>query len=172
MKWFKLFDKYLGWAESTLLVLCLTVMISLGFVQVLLRNFFDLGISWADPLLRHLVLWIAFLGASLSTAKRKHINIDIVSRLLSPKGKLIAALVVDLASLIVVIFLTKAAYVFVCNEKLDETTAFADIPSWIVQIIIPVAFGLIGLRFFSHAIDSVIRLIKNEPLEIATEEVH
>lgn len=162
MKSIKQFNKYLGWVESTLLVLILSVMILLGFTQIVLRNFFDTGISWADPFLRHMVLWIAFLGASLSTAKRKHINIDVLTRLFTPRGKLIASIIVDLASLIVVGFLTHASYVFVRDEKMFDSTAFNDVPAWILQLIIPIAFGLIGLRFMGHAVESTIMLIKNE----------
>jgi TRAP-type C4-dicarboxylate transport system permease small subunit len=43
--------------------------------------------EWADSLLRKGTLWLAFLGASLATHTRKHINIDILLRLAPPKAK-------------------------------------------------------------------------------------
>ena len=55
-------------------------MILLSSAQILLRNFFDSGIDWADPLLRLLVLWVGMQGAMLATHYDKHIRIDLVSR--------------------------------------------------------------------------------------------
>ena len=43
--------------------------------------------EWADSLLRKGTLWLAFLGASLATHKRKHIGIDILHRIAPPRAK-------------------------------------------------------------------------------------
>lgn len=163
-------NKYWGRVESVLLVLILFIMVSLGFVQVVLRNFFSIGISWADPFLRHLVLWITFLGASLSTAKHKHINIDAISRFLPPKGKLIARVITDLASFVVVLFLTRASYVFVKDEMDFGSIAFGTVPAWVMELIIPVAFAIIALRFFGNMIVSVIQLWKGDTSQVMAFE--
>ncbi|OQY26719.1 MAG: hypothetical protein B6244_12865 [Candidatus Cloacimonetes bacterium 4572_55] len=160
----KKLDQYLAGFESALLVLILTVMILLGFIQIILRNFFDTGISWGDPFLRHTVLWIGFLGASLSTARQRHINIDAVSRLLSPRGKVVASIVANVTAVTVSVFLTRAAYIFVQDERTYESIAFGNAPSWILQLIIPIGFAIIAIRFFGHTVSDIIRLIKNEPL--------
>ena len=39
-------------------------------LQVILRNFFHHGVLWFDPLVRTLVLWVAFLGALMATSQR------------------------------------------------------------------------------------------------------
>jgi hypothetical protein len=49
-------------------------------------------------LVTRLTLWLALLGASMATAKRKHINVDVVMRFLSPKLRVPAALVGWLAA--------------------------------------------------------------------------
>jgi TRAP-type C4-dicarboxylate transport system permease small subunit len=43
--------------------------------------------------------------------------------------------------------LTFAGWTFVKNEAQMGTTTFLEIPTWIPQIIIPVTFALITLRF-------------------------
>ena len=53
--------------EDALLVILLSLMILLAATQILLRNFFDLGFVWADPLLRALVLWLGLIGATVAT---------------------------------------------------------------------------------------------------------
>ena len=102
--------------------------------------------------MRHLVLWVGFIGASLATRDEKHINIDVFSRLTSEKLKPYIRTVVELFTIAVCIILAKAAYGFVALELEDNTTVFtvweADIPAWIFQMIIPIGFALIAFRFF------------------------
>jgi hypothetical protein len=49
-------------------------------------------------LVTRLTLWLALLGASMATAKGKHINVDVVMRFLTPKLRVPAALVGWLAA--------------------------------------------------------------------------
>ena len=67
MKILNFLNKWIEKTETVLLIVILTVMILLSFLQVLLRNFFDQGLLWGDIFLRNLVLWVGFLGASLAT---------------------------------------------------------------------------------------------------------
>ena len=55
-------------------------MIVLAGTQILLRNLFDSGFVWIDPLLRVMVLWLGLLGATVATRQDKHIRIDLLSR--------------------------------------------------------------------------------------------
>ena len=71
-----------------MLVVIVLFMVVLAFLQVLLRNIFDQSFLWGDPLLRHLVLWVGFIGASLATREEKHINIDVLGRALKGRPKL------------------------------------------------------------------------------------
>ena len=59
----------------------------LAFLQIFLRNVFTTGLAWGDLVLRNLVLWIGFIGATLATREGKHINIDILSRSLLSSGR-------------------------------------------------------------------------------------
>ncbi|HMK66704.1 MAG TPA: TRAP transporter small permease subunit, partial [Thermodesulfobacteriota bacterium] len=59
--------------EEIVLGSLLSVMVLLGCIQVLSRNILSISLFWVDPLLRHLVLWIALLGASVATRQDRHI---------------------------------------------------------------------------------------------------
>jgi len=82
-------DSGLAYVETGLIILILGSMVLLSFLQVLMRNFFDTGILWGDIFLRHLVLWVGFIGASLATREEKHINIDLLTRLIPLLQKLL-----------------------------------------------------------------------------------
>jgi TRAP-type C4-dicarboxylate transport system permease small subunit len=90
-----------AWAsvEAAAAVGMLLLMLVMAFTQALLRNLTQLGASWANTALEELgfadfilskgTLWLAFLGASLAVRGDKHIAIDIVPRLVSPKARMI-----------------------------------------------------------------------------------
>jgi TRAP-type C4-dicarboxylate transport system permease small subunit len=103
-----------------------------------------------------MVLWIGFIGASLATREEKHINIDLFGRMLPGKGKRVVKLITHLFSAVVCLFLAKAAWVFVMEEREMATTLFNEIPAWYFQMILPVGFLLMALRFLIHMVDKIV----------------
>jgi TRAP-type C4-dicarboxylate transport system permease small subunit len=142
-------DEILGRVEKFLVALMLSVMILLAFLQIILRNAFSSGISWGDPLVRYLVLWVGFIGASLATKDGKHITIEVFSRWFSGSGSRYLKATAHLVSAFICGLLTFAGWTFVQNEAQMGGTTFLNIPAWIPQIIIPVTFALMALRFLS-----------------------
>ena len=142
--------------ESVFLITILLSMILLAFLQVILRNFFSTSILWGDTFLRHLVLWIAFIGASLATKENRHINIDALSRSLSKSAKNVTGIIVNFFAATICFFLLKASITFLKYEQESGSTLFKEIPIWIFQIIIAIGFGLMMLRFLLHALENII----------------
>ena len=140
-------DETLGRVEKFFVALMLSVMILLAFLQIVLRNAFSSGISWGDPLVRYLVLWVGFIGASLATKDGKHITIEVFSRWFSENGRRYLKAFSHLVSAFICSLLTFAGWTFVQNEAQMGTTTFLEISAWIPQVIIPVTFALITLRF-------------------------
>lgn len=133
--------------ESLLLVSLLAVMVGLAFLQIVLRIFFATGMLWGEPLLRHLVLWVGLLGATLAAKEGRHINIDVISRVLPERGKVAIQALTDLFSTVICIFLIYSSLTFIRDEFQTAALAFSKIPTWAVAVIFPVAFGLIALHF-------------------------
>lgn len=141
--------------EDGLLVLTLAAMILLALSQIILRNLFNTGIEWTDPLLRVLVLWLCLLGAIAATKLDKHITIDLFSRMLPELGKKIATIVNNLFSAVICAIIGYYSARFVIMEYEDGIVAFAGIPAWICEIIIPIGFCLMSFRFLINAIHAV-----------------
>jgi len=138
-----LFDKL----EYLVLVFLFTIMVGLAFLQIVLRIFFATGILWGDPLLRHMLLWVALLGATMATKEGKHINIDVISKLFPDRGKAAIQALTDLFSAVICVFLIQSSLKFIRDEFQAGALAFLKVPTWTVTLIFPVAFGLIALRF-------------------------
>ena len=161
----KVIEKLNLWIQRTetiVLVLVLGIMVLFAFLQVVLRNIFNEGILWGDILLRHLVLWVGFLGASLATREQKHINIDLFSRFMSDKGKLIVRFITNLFSVFICYLLADAGWTFVQDEQMMGTAIFADIPAWYFQIIIPIGFILMSFRFLVLALENIVEVFQKE----------
>jgi len=133
--------------EDALLVLLLTGMVLLAGGQILLRNAFGTGLTWSDPLLRVGVLWIALLGAMAATRKANHIRIDILSRFLPATAERYNRFVTDLFTAIVCLLVAWHAGRFVHDEYLDGSVLFAAVPAWACELILPIGFGVMGLRY-------------------------
>ena len=65
--WKRFFDMMFR-VEVGVVTALLLLLVGVGFLQIVLRNFFQTGLLWGDPLMRHAVLWLGCLGASLATA--------------------------------------------------------------------------------------------------------
>ena len=147
-------DEVMARVEQTLLVTFLGFMVGIAFLQILLRNFFSTDLDWGDSLVRNLVLWTGFIGATLATKEGKHINIDVVSRWLPSLGRNIVTLITHLFSFLVCGGLTYAALKFIKNEVQMGSRTFLDLPAWVPELILPVTFILMtfrfGLRFFGN----------------------
>lgn len=133
--------------EDALLALFLTAMIVLAPLQIFLRIFFDRGLTWADPLIRVLVLWVGMLGAVAASRGDRHITIDALSRLLSGRARAAVGVAVHAFTAAVSALVAYHSWRFVETEREFESMAFLGIPAWTLQIILPVAFGLIAVRY-------------------------
>lgn len=133
--------------EEILLSVLLTVMIVLACYQIGLRWLTSGGIPWIDPLLRYLVLWSGLLGAVLATARDGHISLDVIGYMLSEKTKLWLGLLTQAFSAIVSFFLFRATLLFIGSEFEYGGNTLFDLPSWVWNLIFPIAFGLICVHF-------------------------
>lgn len=133
--------------ENILLSLLLAGMIGLGASQILLRWTGTGSFVWGDEAIRLMVLWIAMIAGIASSREDRHIAIDVLSRFLSPRGKSITAVIVDLFTAVVCLVLAWYGWRMVEFAIEDGDVFFGGLPAWIFQAIIPVAFLLMGYRY-------------------------
>ena len=124
----------------------LGTLVALGAVQILLRNLFHSGLLWADPLMRHIVLWLGAMGAALASAHMRHITVDALSRLLPASWKPARRLVVYGATAVIAYVLAVATARLVVDERQFGDVAFLGIRTWVTQLILPACFALIAYR--------------------------
>lgn len=132
---------------DTLLVLILLFMTALIASQVVLRNIFNSGISWADVVSRHAVLWVAFLGAMLATRSRQHVAIDALTKFIPKRQRNMVRIGLDTFACFVAALLSKTSLLFVMGERDSGQFLFNEVPLWIAEIIIPFGFAMISIEY-------------------------
>ena len=143
-------EEYLVKTEKAVVVGLIFAMVTLSFMQVLLRLVFHSGIVWLDPLLRHMVLWAGLTGAALAARYSHHFALEAFVKF-APKYlhrplDVFAALFTALASAL----LFYASYKFIRDEFAAGSVAFyighLSVKGGWAEIIIPASFALIGLH--------------------------
>ena len=76
--WKAKLEFYFTRVESILAISGLVLMLGLSLAEIVLRNLFHSSIPGADVLIRHLVLWVSFIGAVVAVRER-HIKVEIIS---------------------------------------------------------------------------------------------
>lgn len=133
--------------ENLALVVILSGMILLASGQILLRNVFSGGFAWADEALRLMVLWVAMLGAVVASREDRHISIDVLARVLPDVIKRWTIALVNAFTAAVSFTLAWFSWEFVAESRKYEDQLLNDLPAWLFQSILPVAFFLIGYRY-------------------------
>jgi TRAP-type C4-dicarboxylate transport system permease small subunit len=136
--------------ETALIATLVLAMVLLAGAQILLRNLFDTGIAWADPLLRAMVLWAAMLGALAAARDDKHIGLDLLTHFLQGRARRIAR---AFALLFAAAMCVTMAWFGANLVQLDFSggTPVAGIPGWMVELIIPIGFALLAVRLALRA---------------------
>ena len=151
--------------EDGILTLLLVSMIFLSFAQIVLRNFFETGLIWIDPLVRQMLLWITLVGAMVATREHNHITVDAVFRHIPPgRVKLATIFIGDTFAAIVCALLTYSTFRVFHMEFQDPQGGFimTGFPLWVSLLTMPAAFGVMTLRFIRFSILSLLQTIRGE----------
>jgi len=146
--------------EDSILVGLLLLMITMAVLQIFLRNLFDTGIVWSDVLVRILVLWVGLLGAMVASRQGNHINIDILDRFLPERAKVVVSFVVEVFTAFICAIVAYYSLQFVQMEFADGGMAFAKVPVWLCEAIIPFAFLVIAIRYVLLSIINLKKIVK------------
>ena len=137
-------EHYFTHVESAFAVSGLILMLGLSLTEIVLRNFFHYSIPGADILIRHLVLWVSFLGAVLAVRER-HIKVEIIAAWLPELWRRRLERPIFLFSALVCGVIGWAAVRFWQQEWINAPAG----EKWIalLSFVIPLGFVLLTLHF-------------------------
>ncbi len=137
--------------EETLLALLLAAMTLLTFTQVVLRYLFNTGLIWALEATVYLFAWLILLGISYGVRVHAHIGVDVLVKALTGNARRVLGLVAIGFSLLYTGIMLYGSWRYV--ERLHRLgTEAEDIPieRWILTIVLPIGFALLGVRLLEQ----------------------
>ena len=164
MKLVVAFDVLFLKLERFLLFTCLITLLLFAFLQVVLRNFFDGGIPWADVFNRLLVLWVAVFAATIAVKENRHLSFEALFKYLPKRLRPTLDFLVSAFSILVVILLTRVSWMFFQDQLMYESqdVLFKGLPKAYFTIIFPIGFGIMTLRYFLKLVEDAYKIFAGE----------
>lgn len=132
--------------EDSVASLALLAMVILPLLEIIWRRAFGQGIPASGPIVQHLTLWVGFLGAAIAARDGK--LLALATGTFIPQGlwrraaDILAAAFGACSALI----LAWGGYQMVMSEREAGANIGAGIQTWVVQLVLPIAFALIAAR--------------------------
>ena len=168
-KIFKIIDLIVGTINQTIAVYGMVLGVLLAFVNVVLRYFFDMSLPWAAELTNYFFIWAALFGAAYGFKQGAHISITLLIEKFPPaimKGFLIFA---NLFSIIYLLLISYFGYhLILMLMDFGEINVDLQVPLWIPQLVIPLAFLLAAYR----VAEKLIELFKTDANDIKLFSEH
>jgi TRAP-type C4-dicarboxylate transport system permease small subunit len=162
-------DKAGRFLENLLLTLLLGGMTLLACTQIFLRDFGFGSLLWGDEAVRLMVLWIAMIAGVAAAREDRHISIDVLSRFLPDKLRALTTILVDLFTAGVCGLFAWHSGRFVMGSYEFGDTLMKNKPAWMLQIILPIGFGLMAYR---HLVLALKRCLNQDtsPADTGTDQ--
>lgn len=143
---FALLSEGLRRLESLLLTILLFGLMILGLLQIVMRNI-GVALPWADGAMRSMVLWLAMVAGIMAAGKLRHIRLNLIEHWMPESVQLWLNRLAYLIAAAVCFVMSWFGMEMVAIEASFGATAFLNVPTWVVQMIVPIGFALMGLRF-------------------------
>ncbi|MDR1979313.1 MAG: TRAP transporter small permease [Synergistaceae bacterium] len=135
-----------------LIVLVLGFML---FYEVICRYVLSSPTLWVQESAVYLYTWAMLTGSAYTLQKGKHVRIDLVVDLISPRTRSFVECLTSLAAGTFCILMTYQAYEMIASSlKYSKTSPTPlEVPLWVTQIPLLLGFALLSLQFFLIAFD-------------------
>lgn len=137
-------------------ILCLVmlaVMVIVTGLQIIFRVFFT-ALTWSDELVRYLLVWSSFLGASCVYRSGGHISVTVIQNLLPRGGRRAVQIAVHVLCAFFFALMVYFGVVYAMKQARQLSPAMR-IPMSYIYASIPAG----GLMMFWHAVDAVLQTI-------------
>jgi C4-dicarboxylate transporter, DctQ subunit len=170
MRLFRVIDKIISLMESAFLGVGIIACSFILFFDVLLRYVFLKPLFWSEELVRYLMVWMVFIGASVIVKKGGHVAVDVLPIFLPPTFKRILERIIPFVAIAfcLVLFYFSWKHTVRIKQSGQITTAM-EAPMWTMYLAIPVGSLMMAIRWTQLSISRWV--IKKEAFLEKTEQM-
>ncbi|WP_458700959.1 TRAP transporter small permease [Sulfurospirillum sp. 1307] len=146
-KFFKILDIGVAAINKNMSVIGITLGVLLAFVNVVLRYVFNSSFTWVGELTIYLFMWGALFGAAYGFKKGIHIQVTILLAKMPPalgKAFLIFSHTLSFIYLAAMSYFGYQLVLLIAD--FGEMSVDLNIPMWIPNLVLPIAFGAAAFR--------------------------
>jgi len=119
----------------------------LPFLSLALRPLVGVHVPGSAAIIQHLTLWLAFVGALVTTRRGQHLTLSTVEFFASDRTRRTARLVSGALAAATTALLCYTATQVVRQDRVSGKTIPGGIPEWASECVMPVVLGLMALLF-------------------------
>ena len=126
----------------------LSFTVTLSFVQVILRYFFNSGFAWVPEIVVFAFISMTLLGASTGIRNGVHIGVDVIVKLFPLKFQKFSNIFSSLSGAVLLLFMSYLTYKFVLYfREMGQLSIITEIPIWMMIAYMPVAFLFMAFHY-------------------------
>ncbi|MBR1673050.1 MAG: TRAP transporter small permease [Fretibacterium sp.] len=138
-------------AEEGFCVAAFLVVTGVLFVNVVLRYVFSASTSWAEELIRYLMIWITFIGGGVCVRRGAHIRMDFALSVMSRRAGLrLTQGVYLLAAVFCAALCWYGLRLMLFTVARGQTTPAMGLPMWVPYAAMPLGSALMVLHFIQE----------------------
>lgn len=120
--------------------------VAINFANIVGRYVFSASFTWAIEIILFLMVGAVFTGCCAVAWENRHIRMDVLLRILSPKIAGLLALLSDLVLIATAAIVAAFSYPVITQlAAFDERSAAANFPMVIPQAMVPIGYSLMAL---------------------------
>jgi TRAP-type transport system small permease protein len=144
-------DQVLAKGEGITLILILSVMTLVVFLQVVFRYVLGRPLDWSEEMARYLFIWLSVLGAALGVQKGGHFGLDFFQRMTPGPGKRFLRILIHFVMGVVVWVILFQGITLVQMTIPQESPAMSISMAW-AYASLPTAAGLMAFHLLAALI--------------------
>ncbi|MDC3423288.1 TRAP transporter small permease [Aquibacillus sp. 3ASR75-11] len=163
----KTLNKLLNRFEEVTVGIALIVAVTLTFIEVVLRKFFGSSLGFTQELVVYLLIYTGLIGAAIGVREKVHLGVDLAIKQFPVKWQKGFVIITTMLCVLFTTIITILGIQQVINIALfGQVTPEMEIPLYVPLLIVPLAFGLMTIRF----IQELIHVFKTPANEILQQE--
>lgn len=142
--------------EKNILIFSLLAATLILFLQVVMRKVFNNSLSWSEELARYIFMWQIWCGISIAQRQGRHIQVDLIFRLVRGWGKKAVRILVALINIAFCCLMVYVGWQVVSTHlALGTLSPAMRIPMWLVYLSLPFSFFVTMIRYVQGLIQDI-----------------
>lgn len=148
--------KVLDHIEEVLSAICLVIMTTLAFANVIARHVFSASFSFSEEITTYLFVLLSLLGSAIAAKRYAHLGLTIVLDVVGPKTRKVMKLIgFALAAMFSGAICYYGIFMVISQYTKHQVTAGMQWPEWIFGSFVPIGAFFITIRFIQVFIEEL-----------------